>query len=52
MQFVALSLVVVSSVASLGVALWIWLSLDSIGDELHDFASFEGLHFDDRSDRS
>jgi hypothetical protein len=50
MQVVAVSLVVVSTVASLGVALWIWLALDSIGDELRDFVSFEGFHFKDPSD--
>jgi hypothetical protein len=52
MQFVAISLVVVSTVASLGVGLWIWLAMDSIGEDLNDFAGFDKLHFQDRSDRS
>ena len=34
------------------LALWIWFSMDSIGDELRDFVSFEGLHFEDPSDRT
>ena len=52
MQFVDISLVVVTAVASLGVALWIWFATDSIGDELRDFIGFEGLHFDDRGERT
>jgi len=52
MQFVAISLVVVTTLASLGVALWIWFATDSIGDELRDFIGFDGLHFDDPSERT
>ena len=52
MQFVAISLVVVTTVASLGVAQWVWFATDGIGDELRDFVSFEGLTFEDQSDRT
>lgn len=42
MQFVVMSIVVVTGIASLGVALWIWLSFDSIGDDLLELAGFDG----------
>jgi hypothetical protein len=52
MQYVAISLVVITTVASLGVALWVWFATDSIGDELRDFVNFEGLSFEDQRDRT
>lgn len=52
MQIVALSLVVVTALASLGVALWTWRAMASIGEDLNDFAGFDDLHFHDRSGRS
>lgn len=51
MQTLALSLVAVTALASLGVAFWTWRAMASVDDELHDFIGFEGLHFEDRSDR-
>ena len=52
MQFVALSVAVVTALASLGVALWTWHSMSSIGDDFRDFAGFESSPFEARDDRT
>ena len=52
MQFVALSVAVVTALASLGVAFWTWHAMSSIGDDLRDFAGFEGSPFEGQGDRT
>ncbi|MES2958389.1 MAG: hypothetical protein V4792_09385 [Pseudomonadota bacterium] len=52
MQLFALCLAVVTALASIGVALWTWQAMDSIGDDLRDFVSFEGMHFEDQRSRT
>lgn len=47
MNTLALTVAVVCALASVGLASWIWLALDDVGDELGDLAGFKGLHFED-----
>ena len=46
MNVVALSLVVVLSLASLGVAAWTWLALTKVDETLSNIGGYEGMHFD------
>jgi predicted negative regulator of RcsB-dependent stress response len=48
MSMVALSLVVVISLASLGVAAWTWWALNSVSEMEIEFGSFEARHFEIR----
>jgi hypothetical protein len=48
MSMVALSLVVVFSLASLGVAAWTWWALGSISELEIEFGRFEARHFEIR----
>ena len=47
MNIVALSVVVISTLASVGVAAWTWHAMATVGDELRDLAGFKGMHFED-----
>ena len=47
MNIVALSLVVICTLASLGVAAWTWNAMASMGDELRELAGLEGAPFKD-----
>jgi hypothetical protein len=46
MNLFALSLVVGLSLASLGVAVWTWLALNSVSESAIEFGRFEAKHFD------
>ena len=46
-----MAVAVVTALASLGVALWTWHAMASIGDDLRDFAGL-GSPFEDRNDRT
>jgi predicted negative regulator of RcsB-dependent stress response len=48
MSMVALLLVVVLSLASVGVAAWTWWALKSVGELEIDFGRFEARHFEIR----
>ena len=47
MNIIVLSVVVVATLASLGVAAYTWHAMAAAGDELRDFVGFGGMHFDD-----
>lgn len=47
MNTLALTVAVVCAVASIGLAGWIWLALDDLGDELRELAGLKGMHFED-----
>ena len=47
MNIIALTLVVVCALASLGVAVWTWQAMNAMGDDLSELAGFQALRFDD-----
>ncbi len=47
MNIVALSVVIVTAIAALGAAAWIWRTLATVGDELNDFAGFDAIRFEE-----
>ena len=47
MNIIALTLVVVCALASIGVAAWTWKAMNDMGDELSELAGFQGMRFDD-----
>jgi hypothetical protein len=47
MHIVALLMVVVTALASLGVAAWTWHAMASVGDELRDLAGLDRIHFEE-----
>ena len=46
MNIIALTLVVVCALASIGVAAWTWQALNDMGHELSELAGFQGLRVD------
>lgn len=47
MNIIALTLVVVCALASIGVAAWTWQAINDMGDELSELAGFHGPRVDD-----
>ena len=47
MNTIALIVAVACAVASIGLASWLWLALDDVGDELRELAGLKGMHFED-----
>jgi peptidoglycan/LPS O-acetylase OafA/YrhL len=47
MNIIALTLVVVCVLASIGVAAWTWQVVNDNGDEFSELAGFQGPRFDD-----
>lgn len=46
MNHIALSFIALTVLASLGVAVWAWLAMNSVDDELRSFVGFDSMHFD------
>jgi phosphate/sulfate permease len=47
MNFVVLSVAVITALASIGVAAWSWRVMTSLGDELLDLAGFSPMRGED-----
>jgi hypothetical protein len=47
MNFVVLSVAVITALASIGVAAWTWHAMVSAGDELRDLAGFDPIRGED-----
>lgn len=47
MNIVPLLLIVVSALASIGVAALTWRAMSSYDDQLRSFRGFDGMHFED-----
>ncbi len=46
MNSIALSFIALTVLASFGVAVWAWLAMNSVDEELRSFVGFDGMHFD------
>lgn len=46
MDYIALAFIALTVVASLGVAAWSWVALNSVNDELQTFVGYENMHFE------
>lgn len=47
MNIIVLSVVVIATLASLGVAAYTLYAMATVSDELRDFVGFGGMHIDD-----
>jgi hypothetical protein len=46
MNYIALSFIALTVVASVGVALWSWVAMNSVNEELRTFVGYENMHFE------
>ncbi|MDP1900817.1 MAG: hypothetical protein Q8K96_10235 [Rubrivivax sp.] len=47
MNTLALIVAVVCALASIGLATWVWLAPDDVGDEIRELAGVKGMHYQD-----
>lgn len=47
MNTIALIVAVVCALASFGLATWVWLALDDVGDEIRELAGVKGMYYQD-----
>ncbi len=46
MNYIALAFIALTVIASLGVAAWSWVALNSVNEELRNFVGYENMHFE------
>jgi hypothetical protein len=46
MSYIALAFIALTVVASLGVAAWSWVALNSVNEELRTFVGYEDMPFE------
>ena len=45
-NYIALSFIALTVIASLGVATWSWVAMNRVNEELRTFVGYENMHFE------